>query len=262
MSTSPRLTKRELRDVKRAERESAEAAARAATARRRTLTRLGGAVALAAAIVAILIVVSSQGGKTTPPPSTPAQASTAATEAANVFSGFTEKDGVVGSATAKVTVTEFVDLQCPICAETSAQILPGVVNDYVRTGKIKLQARTLHFIGSDSTKAAKVAAGAQAQGHFWPFLEAFYADQGAENSGYVTDAFLRNVAKASGVDATKALAYANTSAAKAKLAAADSQAGTLGINATPTFVVESANGTKKVVDASGVQTAIKDALRS
>src|SRR4029079_4377094 len=121
-----------------------------------------------------------------------------------------------------------LDLQCPICKAASSQVVPGLVNDYVRTGKVKLQARTLHFIGADSTRAAQVAAGAQAQGRFWPFVEAFYASQGEENSGYVTDSFLRGVAGASGVNAAKALAYADTSAAQARVSAADSDAAKLG----------------------------------
>ena len=34
-------------------------------------------------------------------------------------------------------------------------------------------------------------------------MEAFYAAQGAENSGYVTDGFLRDVADAAGADPGK-----------------------------------------------------------
>ena len=62
-----------------------------------------------------------------------------------------------------------------------------------------------------------MAAGAEQQGRLWPFLEAFYATQGEENSGYVTDDFLRQVAQAAGVDADKALAYAKTAAAQERL---------------------------------------------
>ena len=68
----------------------------------------------------------------------------------------------------------------------------------------------MSFIGPDSVRAAKVAAGAKAQGKQWAFLETFYASQGTENSGYVTDDFLTDVAKASGVDANKALEFADT----------------------------------------------------
>ena len=100
---------------------------------------------------------------------------------------------MLGDPDAPVTVTEYVDLQCPICAEASKQTLPTLINDYVKTGKVKLQARTLSFLGPDSVRAAKVAAGAQEQGRLWAFLETFYASQGTENSGYVTDDFLREV---------------------------------------------------------------------
>ena len=76
----------------------------------------------------------------------------------------------------------------------------------MRAGKVKLAVRTLHFLGPDSVRAARVAAGAERQGRLWAFLEAFYARQGTENSGYVTDGFLREVAAAAGVDAGRALA--------------------------------------------------------
>ena len=49
-------------------------------------------------------------------------------------------------------------------------------------------------------QAAKVAAGAKAQGKLWAFLETFYASQGTENSGYVTDDFLTSVATTAGVE--------------------------------------------------------------
>ena len=86
--------------------------------------------------------------------------------------------------------------------------LPALVNDYVRSGKVKLQARPLHFIGADSVARRASPPAAKQQGHLWPFLEAFYASQGQENSGYVTDGFLRSVASAAGIDGATALDYA------------------------------------------------------
>jgi protein-disulfide isomerase len=254
MSTAPRLTKRELRDQRRAVRESLEAAERARDARRRRVTRLGAVTLLAVIVVGVAIAVSSGGAAKTP------AAPGAAQQAASLVAGIPERDGVLGSGKAKVTVTEYLDLQCPVCKAASTQVLPSLVNDYVRPGKVRLQARTLHFIGDDSTRAARVAAGAQAQGRLWPFVEAFYASQGQENSGYVTDSFLRGVARASGVNADRALAYANTSAAQARLQTADSGATKLGVDSTPTFVVQRAGEAPTVVDATQVQSAIQAAL--
>jgi protein-disulfide isomerase len=250
--SSPTLTKRELREQRRAERQAAEAAEAARARRRRRLSLLGGAAALAAVLVVAAVVVSSSGGAA---PKQPAPAKP------TLFTGIPEHDGVLGNPKAKVTVTEFLDLQCPICAEASKSMLPDLVDTYVRTGKVKLQARPLHFIGADSVRAARVAAGAKEQGHLWPYLEAFYAAQGQENSGYVTDAFLRSAASAAGVDGAKVLAYAGTSAASAPMQQADAEATRLKVASTPTFVVARDGGAPTVIgsgvlDAATMQKAI------
>ena len=240
------ITKRQLREQRRAERQAREAAERARATRRRRLLQLGGAVGLAAVVLAVAIAVSSGGGGAKP----------SATQSVAALRGIPEHNGVLGKRSAPTTVTEFLDLQCPICARTSRELMPSVIRDYVRTGKVKLQARTLHFIGPESATAARFAAGAQAQGRLWPFIDAFYAQQGAENSGYVTDAFLRTVAAEAGVNANQALAYAATAKAQKPLTRADAEAAKLGVNGTPTFVVQRGNGAPQVVSADGLVAAL------
>jgi protein-disulfide isomerase len=240
MSTT---TKRELREQRRTARREAERAHATREARRRRVWQLGGVVAVVAAAVVIAVAVSSSGGSTESPP----QADGA--EAAALFNGIPERNGVLGDPDAPLTVTEFVDLQCPFCARVSTTTLPTIVDDYVRSGKVKLEARTLHFLGPDSTTAAQVAAGAERQGKLWPFLEVFYSNQGQENSGYVTDDFLRRVATAAGVDADEALAQANGSFAERRLARAQTEAGQLGVDSTPTLVVSGNSRAPHVLDA-------------
>ena len=230
------MTKRELREQRRAHRLAAEQAATAAATRRRRLPRLGMAAGLAAILVAIAAAVSNS-DEVAPP----------SANAATIVAGIPEKNGVLGDPDAPVTVTEYVDLQCPICAEASKQTLPPLIADYVRTGKVKLQARTLSFLGPDSIRAAKVAAGAQEQGRLWAFLEIFYASQGTENSGYVTDDFLREVAAAAGVDAEKALDFADTAQAQQALDRADGDAAAVKADSTPTFTVKRGDGPEQVV---------------
>jgi protein-disulfide isomerase len=247
MSSQPSLSKRELRERRRAERVAAERAEAAAAARRTRTWRLLAAAGLAAVVVGVAAIVSSSGGDSDTPPTPPAQA-------ASLFDGIQERNGVLGDPKAPVTVTEYVDLQCPICAAASRETLPSLVRDYVRTGKVKLEARTLQFIGPDSERAARVAAGAERQGKLWPFLEAFYASQGQENSGYVTDDFLRSVAAASGVDAGAALKAADSTAAQQRLNRANTDAEALGIDSTPTFTVARGDGRPHVLGAHDEQT--------
>ena len=216
--------------------------------------RLFVALAAAAVVTAAAVTVSASSG--TPPAKAPA------VPVSNLLRGIPEHDGVLGDPKAPVTLTEYVDLQCPVCAEASKQTLPWLVENYVRTGKAKLDLRALHFLGPDSEKAARAAAGAKAQGRLWPFVEAFYAAQGQENSGYVTDDFLRSVAKASGVDADKALDAADGEPALRFLEQANADATRLGVESTPTFTVAEGDGAPKVI-GSGVlgQAAFEKALR-
>src|SRR5262249_36920575 len=107
-----------------------------------------------------------------------------------------------------------------------------------------------HFIGSDSERAARVASGAEQQGKLWPFVETFYDNQGKENSGYVTDAFLRRIATAAGVNANTALAQADSTSAQSFLDRANSDANRLGIDATPTFTVARGDGAEQPLNAN------------
>jgi protein-disulfide isomerase len=227
-------SKRELREQRRA----ADRAATVNESRRRRIRRLLGAGGVAAVLVVVAVAVSASGGTAKP---------VATGGAAKVVAGIQESGGVLGDPKAPITLTEYLDPQCPICAEASKQTMPSVIAKYVRTGKVKLQARTLSFIGPDSARAAKVAAGAAQQGKEWAFLETFYASQGTENSGYVTDSFLTDVAKASGVNAKQALAYADTAAAQEPLAQADAEAAALKVDSTPSFTVKKGNGAETVV---------------
>jgi protein-disulfide isomerase len=229
------MTKRELREQRRAHRLAAEQAAVAADTRRRRLWRLGIAAGVAAILVAIAAAVSNS-----------EEAAVPSANAASIVAGIPESNGVLGDPDAPITVTEYVDLQCPICAQASKETLPTLINDYVKTGKVKLQARTLSFLGPDSVRAAKVAAGAREQGKLWAFLETFYASQGTENSGYVTDDFLREVSAAAGVDAGKALDFADTPNAQLALDSADSDAAAVKADSTPTFTIKRGDGPETI----------------
>ena len=204
------------------------------------LYRLAAVAVLAAAAVTAAVLLSSSGTKAPPAAAEPL-----------VVAGLPERDGVLGDPDAPVRVVEFVDLQCPVCAAAARDLLPALI-EHVRAARVKLEMRTLSFLGEDSVRAARVAAGAERQGRLWAFAEAFYARQGAENSGYVTDGFLREVAGAAGVDAEAALDHADGEFATERLRRAHAEAQERGVSGTPTFVVEREGAAPKVLDAGAV----------
>jgi protein-disulfide isomerase len=109
------ITKRQLREQRRSARQAAEAAEKARAARKRRLIQLGGVAGLAAVVLVVVIALS--GGSSTP------------SAQPGMFRGIPERNGVLGQANAPVTVTEYLDLQCPVCANASRTVLPTVIDD-------------------------------------------------------------------------------------------------------------------------------------
>jgi protein-disulfide isomerase len=212
----------------RAEREERERAQQARSERVRRLGLLGGAVAVALIAVIVAIVVSSSGGSS--------EKTRKAADTAALFSGIPQKGVVLGNPKAPVTLTEFADLQCPVCKAYTLDALPTLVRRYVRTGRVRMVFRNISILGEDSRRAANAAAAAGLQNHLWQYADRFYHDQGEENSGYVTDAFLTKVgSQVLGLDATRMMAQRDSSGAQQQLATATTDAQVRGVNATPTF---------------------------
>jgi protein-disulfide isomerase len=253
MSGDPNPTKRERRDAARAQRLEREQAAAAADTRRRRLLMLLGLVGAAAVIVVVAIVVSSGGGKKSSSTAS-GGAIQGVAETKALLDGIPQKGTTLGKATAPVTVVEFADPQCPFCKDYTLNEMPAIVQKYVRTGKAKMELRYLTFIGPDSLTAARALEAAGLQNKLWNASDLLYRNQGVENSGYVTAAFLKAILTAAGADATKALRDASSSAVSQQLGDAKTLASRYAVNATPTILVGPTGGTLKK-DAEAAPTA-------
>ena len=262
--TTATPTKKERRDQARQERIAREQAEAARTARRRRFTRLGAVLGAAAVVVVILVAVSSSGGGSTASTSSSASSSAVAgTQASrSLLNGIPQKGLTLGNANAPVRVLEFADLQCPFCRDYTTGVMPGLVQKYVRTGKVRMEFHALAFIGPDSVRAARVAEAAGRQNKLWNVADLTYHNQGTENSGWATDAKLRSIAAAvPGLDVNQVFATRNSAAVTAQLTAASDLATRSGVNETPTFLV-GRGSSLKAVDAAGLPAAIKAAVGS
>ena len=263
MSQQSSPTKRERREAARAERLERERAAAAADARKRRLLILGGLLAAAAVIVVVAIVVSSGGGKKN---ASNGGSVTGAAEANQIFAGLPQSGITVGNPNAKVTIAEFADPQCPFCKEYTLGEMRQVVDKYVRTGKAKMELRLMTFIGPDSLTGARALLGAAQQNKLWQSTDIFYANQGQENSGYVDDAFLKNVlGGVQGLNVDQALKDAGSSAVSQQLGEVKTLASRYAVDSTPTVLVGPTGGTLKKTGeqtptAAGIGKAVDAAL--
>jgi protein-disulfide isomerase len=254
-------SKRERREAARAARLERDRAAAAGEARRRRLLQLGGLLAAAVVIIVAAIVISSSGGSKN---ASNGGSLVGSADTRKLFDGIPQSGLTVGDPKAPVTVVEFADPQCPFCKQFSDQELPELVNKYVRTGKAKLELRMLTFIGADSLTAARALEGAGRQDKLWQSTDLLYRNQGEENSGYVTEDFLRKVLTGAGANADRALAAAATPAVSSEIGAAKTLASRYGVDSTPTILVGPTGGelkkdTESAPTASGVGKLINAA---
>jgi len=237
-------SRKEEQERRREERQRAEVEAGVKERRQRLVKLTSAAVFLAIIAVVLAIVISQSGGSDE-------AGSTDLNDVATVQSqlkGLPQNGPVLGDPSAKVTLIEYGDLQCSTCKLYADSIMPQLFSGPVRSGQAKIEFRAWPIIGPDSIPAAEGAYAAGQQGRFWSYIELFYANQGGENSGYVTDAFQTAVAKDAGVPN---IAMWNQDRKdprwKRLLKQHEQQAQAFGFTGTPSFAIQSAGGAAKPI---------------
>jgi protein-disulfide isomerase len=213
--------------------------------RQRRLGLLAAAAALAAVIVVVAVVISQGGADDEPAAPAPA------------VERLPEDRVWLGDPAAPATLIEFADLQCPFCAQYAEDTLPQVIEDYVRPGRLRLELRLLAFLGPDSVRGRQVANAAALQNRLWSFTDLFFRNQGEENSGYATDAFLQRLARRTpGLDTDELAADFGSSQANALSRQADRMATRLGVQGTPAFYLVKDGGTPEPIEIDSLGEAL------
>jgi protein-disulfide isomerase len=200
------------------------------TKKRNLLIAGAGAVAVVAILVVVSVVVAGGGDSGT--------TTTSGASSSALFAGIPQDGTELGAKDAPVTFVQFEDLQCPICRSYQEDGFSQIVQDYVRPGKVRLQFAGIAILGQDSEKALRYALAAANQGKLWQYVAALYANQGEENSGWVTDDVLERLAEDVGLDWTQLQKDAASEEITRQMDATAAEAARLGVPGTPTFFVK------------------------
>ena len=223
--------------------------------RERRLWLLAGAAVLAAVIVGVAVAIS-QGGADDDEPS-PAPGSAGQEQAEDLFEGIPQSGVSLGDPDAPATLIEFADLQCPFCAEFATGELPGVIDQYVRSGELRLELRLLAFLGPDSERARQAANAATLQNRLWDYTELFFRNQGAENSGYATNQFLTRLARETRLDIEALRADLATPRAEAFSREAERLGRQLQVEGTPSFYLVRDGGQPEPIEIENLGDALE-----
>jgi protein-disulfide isomerase len=249
MAAGPQSTKKQRREEARAAREEQERRSAADARRKRRLWQLGGLVGLAAIVVVVAIAISSGGSKSSTPKQQAGEKVPGQSLVAEEFNGIPQSGATLGNPKAPYTIVEYGDLVCPACKAYSDQIIPTVVQNFVRTGKVKMEFRPFAFVRPWSAPAARYGWAAAQQDKMWNFAKLWYLNQGDESTNYVNDAFARKIASGvPGLDADKLIAASKGAQAKADAAGTAQQFNAHGFNATPSFTAGATGKAQKPFD--------------
>lgn len=118
-------------------------------------------------------------------------------EVTALLAGIPQQGTTLGSQDAPVTLQMFADLECPTVQRFVESYLPSILSDWVRTGTVKLEYRSLKTDTVDediffSQEEAARAAGRQ--NRMWNFALTFVRQQGEHFTEYANDAFLVHIA--------------------------------------------------------------------
>ena len=148
-----------------------------------------------------------------------------------------------GSKSASVTVIDFSDFQCHLCARYVKITEPRINETYIHTGKVALVFKHLPNRGFDSTPAALAAQCTQDQGKFWPFHNLLYQKQGQIDSGWVNkDNLKKLVSQISGLDMHKFDSCFDSQKYKSFIENDIALAHSLGFTETPSFIIVKSDG--------------------
>lgn len=97
----------------------------------------------------------------------------------------------VGNTSAPITIVDFSDFQCHLCARYVKNTEPLINETYIQTEQVALVFKHLPNRGFDSMGAHLAAQCANDQGKFWQFHKLLYKNQQAIDSGWVNEDNLR-----------------------------------------------------------------------
>ncbi|KQB84457.1 DsbA family protein [Corynebacterium oculi] len=167
----------------------------------------------------------------------------------------------MGSQDAKVIVSYFSDFSCPVCANFSQEIEPKIIDEYVNDGRVRLEWNDFPFLGDASILAAQGGRAAAAQGKFWEFKDAVYGGfEGNEHPEYTVDDLVGFAEQAGVPHLDKFRADVESGKFASTAMNALIYGGYLGVNGTPTFVV---NGVPLMsTDYDSLKKAIEQSLQN
>lgn len=205
-----------------------------------SLPFIAGAGVLVALLLAVLVAFTMFGGSDDDSAAVTALRDNHANFPTEMASG-----NSVGDADAPIVLTEYSDFQCPFCLRHAVENEGVIIEEFVKTGKVRFEFKHYPILGQDSVRGATATQCAARQNRFWDFQNRLFLIQaeagqltGARNNvGRFSEANLRDVASDLGLDLSQYDACMAGDEAFAEVSTQQDEARSFGLTGTPGFLI-------------------------
>jgi protein-disulfide isomerase len=146
---------------------------------------------------------------------------------------------VMGNPEAPVTIQAWEDFVCPACRQWTTTVEPKLIQDYIKTGKVKVEFHqfplSIHAPGSDM--AAQASLCANDQNAFWSYHNRLFPAQDQGQAGFTIDALVK-YADELGLDSKALMDCMSSQKYREEVVKSGNDAIGLGLNATPSILVD------------------------
>ena len=163
-----------------------------------------------------------------------------------LLAGVPQDGAVLGEPDAPVKITEYMDLQCPVCKRASEELFPELLAEFVAPGTASIEAVPVSFIGAASGDGALGAYAAGEQDKMWEFIEIAFSEQEGEEDGWLDRDLMEGIAGDLGLDVAQWGEDVDSDAAASWVAGGQTAAANDEATGVPHFVIEGPNGRELV----------------
>lgn len=143
----------------------------------------------------------------------------------------------IGDVDAPVVLTEWTDPRCPFCASFSRDTLPTLIEEYVDTGRVRIEFTDVAYFGEQSEDASVAAQAAANQDKYVEYLTAVFDEAPEKGHANLTREILIDFAEQVGVpDMKQFVSDLDNPEIRAQAQAQTETAQQLGVTAVPFFV--------------------------
>lgn len=144
-----------------------------------------------------------------------------------------DTDPSIGDAKAPVTIITFEDFECPFCRRFSQQTLPSIMEQYVKSGKVRIVWKDFPLsIHSHARQAHEAARCAWEQNKFWDYHDLLFNNQGS-----LTTDDLNKYAKSLGLNENQFSSCFNSSKYTSIINQKIDEGTSVGVSGTPSFLI-------------------------